>query len=82
MSPGPCSDSYDPEFGTAEHAEAVRLAICGVRAALDRIIAAPPRDIVALCLDTSSPWPNYPATLTEKQWRVLRFAVNRALETL
>lgn len=79
--PGPVSDSYDPEFGTAERAEAIREAIEEMHKELGLIIGAPPDHILDV-VRRSNPGPLLQAELTEKQWRILRFACERAQEGL
>jgi hypothetical protein len=82
MMPGPVSDSYDPEFGTGANAAAVGQAVRAVGQLLTDItgIGASLRDIVTVA--TGPPGPSFTALLSEREWRLLRFAVNRALESL
>jgi hypothetical protein len=81
MTPGPVSDSYDPEFGTGENADIVRTAIMGVRDTLAKPLPTKLRDIVELAREGPG-GPVHAFTLTENELRVVRFALNRALESL
>ena len=78
--PGPVSDSYDPEFGTAANADEIRDALASVYTRLSKIIGAEPLYIMDLVrADLQRP---IAAKLTEKQWRLLRFAIERAKESI
>lgn len=83
--PGPVSDSYDPEWGTAENARAIREQL---REAYQQVTTV---------LDSQPPWPilavvetppdafqptHVAALLSAKHWRIIRFALERAQETL
>ena len=80
--PGPVSDSYDPEFGTGTNAEDVTGAIEAVR---DRISVAlrgaPLKDIVEVVHGRAGPL-SPGMHFYERELRVLRFALNRALESI
>lgn len=79
--PGPISDSYDPEFGTAGNVAQINDALRTMYLRLTGILGGvPPRLIVDLVRD-ELPTP-IAATLTEKEWRLLRFAIERARESL
>jgi hypothetical protein len=79
--PGPVSDSYDPEFGTGDNAAMVRTAIEGVRNKLAKPLSKELRNIVELAVEGPIGTP-HTITLTENELRVVRFALNRALESL
>lgn len=79
--PGPVSDTYDPEFGTSENAEYVRTAVTGVRDKLAAPMDAKLRDIVELAREGPH-GKQRSVTLTENEWRVVRFGLNRALESI
>lgn len=79
--PGPVSDSYDPEFGTAERAEAIREAIEAMHTEIGAIIGKPPDHILDV-VRRSDGGARISAGLTERQWRILRFACGRAAESL
>lgn len=79
--PGPVSDSYDPEFGTGENADEVRMAVEGVREIISEAIGDPTlRDIVQVA--AGPPGAAHDLRFSERQLRVMRFALNRALESL
>lgn len=79
--PGSISDGYDPEFGTAANAAEVEEA---VRAVCQRITDVIGSKQLRNILDVihGPPGPSFTATLSEREWRILRFAVNRALASL
>jgi hypothetical protein len=79
--PGPVSDSYDPEFGTGENASRVYEAVAAMRQQITGIIGSDmPKDIVKVIKD--KPGPSFSATFSEREWRIMRFAINRALESM
>lgn len=79
--PGPMSDSYDPEFGTSSNCEEIREALSNV---YDRITGAlggaPPLYVLDL-VRSELPRP-ISAILTEKEWRLIRFALERAQDSI
>jgi hypothetical protein len=81
--PGPVSDSYDPEWGTSFNAHCIKEALDGVYARLSKILGnQPPMDIRVL-VDAHLPKPiGASPALTEKEWRLLRFAVERAKDSI
>lgn len=79
--PGPVSDSYDPEWGTSFNAHCIKEALDGVYARLSNVLDdQPPMDIRVL-IDADLPTLIY-ASLTQKEWRLLRFAVERAKDSI
>lgn len=79
---GPVSDSYDPEFSTGQNARDIRDAIGDIVATLEH---GPLRDkpveyILEVVHGKAGRLSG--VTLSEKQWRIVRFALNRAIETL
>lgn len=79
--PGPVSDSYDPEFGTADNCERVKEAIEDARSAVSTIIGdSYLRDIVEVATGPDMRFINL--VFSEKTLRVIRFALNRALDTI
>ena len=86
MSPGPVSDSYDPEFGTGANAHDVAEAIRDVRTFVTSYIGSDARlPIVKLAHNTSRLDPiNKPqhVGLTERQLRIIRFCLDRVLESI
>lgn len=79
--PGPVSDSYDLEWGTAANGDEIDDALEEVYDRLTGILGGqPPKHILDLVReDLAVP---IPATLSEKEWRLLRFAVERARESI
>jgi hypothetical protein len=85
--PGPVSDSYDPEFGTGARASEVREAITKLRDLVaNRIGSDVLQDIVDLSERYNAtqspevdqkPWP-----FSERELRIIRFCMNRALESI
>lgn len=79
--PGPVSDNYDPEWGTGDNAERIGDAL---QVAYDRVSEVlgnkKPMYILRL-LDVAFPR-NIAATLNEKTWRVIRFALERARDSI
>jgi Flp pilus assembly CpaF family ATPase len=80
--PGPVSDSYDPEFSTSNNAYDVRKAI---RKVLDRIESGPLRGKPAMnILEVvhGEAGRLHAGPLAERDWRVIRFCLNRAAEDI
>ena len=79
--PGPVSDSFDPEFGTRQVANEIDDELESVYDRLTGILGgAPPIDIRKLARAVLIR--PIAATLTEKEWRLLRFAVERARDSI
>lgn len=78
--PGPVSDSYDPEFGTGAAAHEVRTALETARTWLGKSIGSEPKDIVQVVRGDEGD--DRHLVLSERDLRILRFSVSRALETL
>lgn len=83
--PGPMSDSYDPEFGTAYNAGLITQALDDVyNHVADILDNLPPMPILDLI---ETPAVNFrpqeiTATLTTKKWRLIRFALERARDSI
>ncbi len=79
--PGPISDNYDPEWGTGENAGKIKEELWKVYKELSKILNhRNPKYILDL---VNEDLPNkIVADLTEKQWRMLRFAVERAMDSI
>lgn len=79
--PGPISDSYDPEWGTAENASRIEKALVEVYARVSCVLweksALPIDQLIGLTLPRA-----IPATLTERDWRLIRFALERAIRSI
>lgn len=80
MTPGPVSDSYDPEWGTSYNSMLIDEALEGMHRKLGELIGSPPRFILEVVLDEAGG--AMTATFTEQEWRILRFACERARESI
>jgi hypothetical protein len=79
--PGPVSDSYDPEWGTSTNGARIETELALLYDRISGILGhKPPLHILEL-VDADLPTP-ISATFTEKEWRLLRFALERAGESL
>lgn len=79
--PGPVSDSYDPEWGTGANADAIGEALDRLYVEVSAILGDVPPMYVLDLVRADLPTP-ITATLTERQWRIIRFALERAEESL
>lgn len=78
--PGPVSDSYDPEFSTGENARNVA---DGIKEALDIIsktLGPKLKNVIEVA--QGPPGKSVSVRLTERQRRLIRFGLNRALEDI
>lgn len=87
--PGPVSDSYDPEFGTSANAAEISSELREMYELLSGIIergigpGRDPKPINILQLARADHLSTkITATLSEQEWRLLRFALERALESI
>jgi hypothetical protein len=81
--PGPVSDGYDPEFGTVENAEHVKEGLREVLSEIRNKLGEELKDIVEVSLDENSEYDmNHEMLLSERQLRLIRFSILRALETI
>ncbi len=81
--PGPVSDSYDPEFGTAAKAESVRKGLREVLSLLEDVPGFLTSDlhyIVTVARDPNGPTRSL--YLSERQARLIRFSLLRSLESV
>jgi hypothetical protein len=79
--PGSVSDSYDPEFGTSTNASLVIEAVVEVRDLVSRRIGTETlNDIVAVCEGDDGRGRDW--RFDERELRIIRFCMNRALESL
>ena len=78
--PGPVSDAYDPEFGTAAVADEVREAIQEVVC----LIGGQVGDALAYIVDIARAknGKKLSLRLSERQWRLVRFALLREIDSL
>ena len=78
--PGEISTSYDPEWGTSSQKADIDHALAGVYEKVSTLLGKPPIDIRVLVHE------DFPlhmaACFTEKDWRLIRFALERARESL
>lgn len=79
--PGPISDSFDPEWGTTANGGEISDALEGMYDRLTGILSdrSPMYILDLVKANLSNP---IPATLSEKEWRLLRFALERARESI
>lgn len=80
MTPGPVSDSYDPEFGTAANGAEVSAALRDIRGEITLRIGPGLRPILEVVEEKNGM--NLYLRLSVREWRLVRFAIDRALETL
>jgi len=80
--PGPVSDCYDPEFGTAANRDDVKKAIEEVRALVASWIGPQLKPIVAVAQSEHSLNTNHIVNLTEKQLRLIRYCLHTTAEIL
>lgn len=79
--PGPVSDSYDPEFGTAANAAVVEKAIREAKQRITDIIGSGDlQNIIDVCSGPNGP--KWSAQFTEREWLIIRFAMNMALQSM
>lgn len=79
--PGPVSDSYDPEWGTGENKAAISSELEAVYRIVSSVVHERPPVYILNLVRADMPQP-ITATLTEKQWRMIRFAIERAGDSL
>lgn len=81
--PGPVSDSYDPEFGTAANAYDVREAVTQLRDRVsDAIGDEQLKNILTVVHGAAGPHKSLVVATNERELRILRFALNRALDSI
>lgn len=78
--PGPVSDSYDPEFGTRANASDVSLAIKGAVEDIEKILGSELKNIVQVV--QGEPGKIFTVKYSERDLRTIRFALNRAIESI
>lgn len=81
--PGPMSDAYDPEFSTRANADRIADAIQDVVDRIDSMLGPQLHDILDV-VDGKGEWPmkQFEVRLSERELRIIRFALNRARETI
>jgi hypothetical protein len=83
--PGPVSDSFDPEFGTGHNANDVREALQHVRQQITQAIGTEELDYIVHVVHRAQLGQRGRARrvpLDESELRLIRFAIDRALETI
>ena len=80
--PGSVSDSYDPEWGTGDNADQIREAIQHVYDKVSKILGQQKPLYILRLIQHRGLTKTINATLTEKDWRILRFACERAKESV
>jgi len=79
--PGPVSDSYDPEWSTGANAREIDEALEGMYQTVSEILGQ--REPMYILNLVRAELPTVlEAALSERQWRLLRFAVERARESI
>ena len=78
--PGPVSDSYDGEFSTASNKQDVYDAIEAVRDRIGKPLGPALKNIVSVVHGPKGELHQF--RFTEQELRVLRFGLNRALESI
>ena len=82
--PGPISDGYDPIFGTTTNAAHVKDAIRYMHTRLGDVIGSDVIPILNIVKPSGDELDRrkLTATLTEREWRVLRFACELASDSI
>lgn len=78
--PGPVSDSYDPQWSTSSNAEDIREELGRMHTRLGDVIGSPPKYILEVVHGDEGPIIG--AQLSERDWRILRFACEKAKESI
>ncbi len=78
MMPGPTSDSFDPDFGTAERADEFREHLGRLYARVAELIGSPPVDFRTLPDREAGELLTH--TFSERDWRFIRYALESAQE--
>jgi hypothetical protein len=79
--PGPTSDAYDPEWGTAANADQIRHALDQAHEEVSRVLGDQPPVYVLNLIRSEFP-AEITAVLNERTWRLIRFALERAGESI
>jgi hypothetical protein len=79
--PGSISDSYDPEWGTSGNASEIILCLDSVYDRVSDVLEHRDSKYILELIDVELPT-QIPATLTEKEWRLIRFAIDRARNSI
>lgn len=79
--PGPVSDAYDPEWGTAANGDVIREELARLHTHLSAMLNNPAPLFILDLLGQEMPDPVVIA-MTTRDWRVIRFALERAGESI
>lgn len=79
--PGPVSDAHDPEWGTAANGDKIRQALGQAHEEVSRALGDQPPMYVLELLRADLP-AVITAALDERTWRLIRFALERAGESI
>jgi len=79
--PGPVSDSYDPEWGTSDRTESISHALSQIYETTSKILGDQPPIYILDLVEADLP-KLITATLSEREWRLCRFAIERARDSL
>ena len=79
--PGPVSDSFDPEWTTSSNRQDIDDALSTMHSALGIVIGSGPKFILEV-VNMPEDGPLIECKFTEKELRVLRFACERARDSL
>lgn len=80
--PGPVSDSYDPEFGTSSNADGVRSALDNMYNTVSHILKDKVPIYILDLVQEEGMMNSITAQLTEKEWRIIRFALERVRDSV
>lgn len=79
--PGPVSDSYDPEFSTSENCDKIIRTLRPMYDILSALLHNSKPIYILDLIDEDLPEKST-LTLSEKQWRLIRFALERAIDSI
>ena len=79
--PGPISDSYDPEWGSSSNVAEIVEILDEVYAKVANILGGQPPMFILDLVKADLPEP-IDAILTTKEWRIIRFALERARDSI
>jgi hypothetical protein len=80
--PGPVSDSYDPEFGTGANAQEVREALSELYQMLSSHLSDKSLHNIVRVAQSKDGDPLTSCKLTERDIRLIRFAIARAWDSI
>lgn len=80
--PGPVSDSADPEWGSSANAEEIQDALQEMHKKLTTLLDQRPPMYILDLVRSNKLNKQIDATFREKDWRILRFACERARESI